>query len=364
MKSFRASAGAGEIDPEVAWKAVASRDAEARFFYGVMTTGVYCRPSCSSRRPLRKNVRFYATPDEAERDGLRACLRCDPKAERRADPAAAEIQDAVRFLEEHSGEAPSLGELARRSGLSAAYFQKTFRRLVGLSPKQYLDSVRMRKLKAGLAAGKDVTETIYASGYGSASRVYERAGSELGMTPAQYRAGGRGVSITYAEVASPLGRMMLGATSRGLCFLQFGESDADLLSKLRKEYPLAGLEPMAEPRHPDFDGWIEALNGYLAGIRTSLDLPLDVRGTAFQMRVWKYLQSIPYGEARSYSEVAAGIGEPKAVRAVATACARNTVGVLIPCHRVIRSNGELGGYRWGLERKRVLIDTERAGRPA
>lgn len=352
------------IDPELAWKAVEGRDADAPFFYGVLTTGIYCRPSCSSRRPLRKNVRFYASPEAAEKDGLRACLRCNPKASRRADPAATEIQDAVRFLETHSEEGPSLDDLAARSGLSASHFQKTFKRLVGLTPKQYLDSIRMRKLKAGLTEGKDVTETIYASGYGSASRVYEKAGSQLGMTPSQYRVGGRGVSITYVAVASPLGQMMIGATGRGLCFLQFGESAADLLKALEKEYPMASLEPMAEPHHPDFGRWIGALNRYLAGKQTSLDLPLDVRATAFQLRVWKYLQSIPYGEVQSYSEVAAGIGEPKAVRAVATACARNTVGVLIPCHRVIRSNGELGGYRWGLDRKRHLLDTERAGRSA
>jgi AraC family transcriptional regulator of adaptative response/methylated-DNA-[protein]-cysteine methyltransferase len=209
-----------------------------------------------------------------------------------------------------------------------------------------------------------VTGSVYASGFGSSSRVYERSNTQLGMTPAQYSKGGAGVTITYASTESPLGRMMLGATDRGLCFLQFGETHAGLLKLLEKEYPQAKLEPMAKPYSPDFQRWMDALEQYLAGTQTSLSLPVDVRATAFQLKVWNYLSSIPYGEVRSYSEVAAALGDQNASRAVAGACAANNVALLVPCHRVLRNNGELGGYRWGIERKRTLLDLERAGRDA
>jgi AraC family transcriptional regulator of adaptative response/methylated-DNA-[protein]-cysteine methyltransferase len=220
----------------------------------------------------------------------------------------------------------------------------------------------MNRLKTGLRAGERVTGAIYDAGFGSASRVYERVDTRLGMTPKQYRTGGAGVAISYASSPTQLGTMMIAATDRGLCSLQFGESETELRARLAKEYPAAKLSPMPPERKGQFADWIRALSQYLAGSTTSLDLPLDVRGTAFQMKVWSYLQRIPYGEVQSYSEVAAGIGRPRAVRAVGSACASNEVALVIPCHRVIRGDGGLGGYRWGLHRKRTLIERERAAR--
>jgi AraC family transcriptional regulator of adaptative response/methylated-DNA-[protein]-cysteine methyltransferase len=352
------------LDKNRCWKAVQSRDSsrDGSFFYGVLTTGVYCRPSCRSRQPLRKNVRFYESPADAERDGLRPCLRCRPLAVAGPDPTAERIREVCRYVEERSDETLKLEDLATQARMSPSHFQRTFKAVVGLSPKQYLDATRLRKLKIGLKASGDVTQAIYGAGYGSPSRVYERADTRLGMTPRQYRQGGRNVTITYATIETPLGLILIGATDRGLCFLQFGDTRRGLLAALEKEYPSARLEAMSKPYHPDFQRWVEALNGYLAGTHPHLDLPLDIRATAFQIRVWNYLQSIPYGEVQSYGEVAAGIGNPNATRAVARACAANTVALVIPCHRVIRGTGGLGGYRWGLARKRTLIDRERAGK--
>ena len=354
------------LDQEKCWQAVLARDSkqDGSFYFGVLTTGVYCRPSCAARRPLRQNVRFYATADDAERDGLRACLRCHPRDLDAARRGAIRIQALCRHIEQHADEPLTLDDLATHAALSRFQLQKQFKAVVGVSPKQFVEAARLKKLKHGLRSAKDVTVAIYDAGYGSSSRVYERADTRLGMTPRQYRLGGAEVVITYATVDSPVGRMMIGATDRGLCFVQFGESDAALLAELRREYPAARCEPMREPHHPDFRRWIDALARHLAGRQPQLDLPLDIRATAFQMRVWNYLQSIPYGEVQSYSEVAAGIGQPSAVRAVASACARNRVAILIPCHRVIRGTGELGGYRWGLARKRALIDRERSSRAA
>jgi AraC family transcriptional regulator of adaptative response/methylated-DNA-[protein]-cysteine methyltransferase len=237
--------------------------------------------------------------------------------------------------------------------------QRSFKAVTGVTPKEYVEVCRVRLLKRRLRAAGDVTTAVYDAGFGSSSRVYERADTRLGMTPKQYRRGGEGVAITYAAVDSPLGRLMIGATDRGICFVQFGDSDEELAAALRREYPAAETAPMAEPHSQAFDEWTAALKGHLAGQQPRLDLPLDIRATAFQMRVWTYLQSIPYGEVQSYGEVAAAIGQPKAVRAVARACATNTVALAIPCHRVIRGTGELGGYRWGLDRKRALLDLER-----
>lgn len=352
------------LNPERCWEAVLSRDAakDGRFFFGVLSTGVYCRPSCPARAPLRRNVRFYETPAEAERDGLRPCLRCRPLSLVGDDPNTARIRDLCRFIDGHSDASLKLADLAARTGLSPFHLQRSFKAIVGLTPKQYVEASRLKLLKHGLKHSKDVAEAVYGAGYGSSSRVYERADTRLGMTPNQYRRGGRDVAIAYVVVESPVGLMMIGATDRGLCFVQFGESSEELLAALGKEYPSARIEPMRDPHHPDFRRWIDALNRHLAGARPHLDLPLDIRATAFQMRVWNYLQTIPYGEVQSYAEVASGIGRPTAARAVARACAGNTVAVVIPCHRVIRGTGELGGYRWGLARKRALLDRERSGR--
>lgn len=328
-------------------------------FFGVLTTGVYCKPSCRSRQPLRKNVRFYEGPAGAENDGLRPCRKCRPLAKHGTDPSTERIRDVCRYMDNHTDESLKLSDPASIAGMNSFHFQRTFKAKTGLTPKQYLDAKRVEKLKEELKRSDEVTQAIYEAGYGSSSRVYERANIHLGMTPNQYRQGGRGLAIAHATISSSFGKIMIGATDRGICFLQFGESRERLLDMLRKEYPLAQLAPMSQPYHPDFEKWINLLEGYMAGTETNLRLPLDLKATVFQIKVWNYLQSIPYGDVQSYGEVAAAIGNPKATRAVARPCAANRVALVIPCHRVIRGTGELGGYRWGLARKRVLIDQER-----
>lgn len=272
------------------------------------------------------------------------------------------IRIVCRYIEEHSDEALTLDALAVTAGLSKYHLSRRFKAIVGVTPKEYAATARLGRLKSALKEERSVDAAVYDAGYGSASRVYEKAARNLGMTPAQYRAAGRGVAISYALLDTPLGPMLIGATDRGICFAQFGDSEEGLREKLQAEYANAEIAPMRRPHHPDFAKWAGAIAGHLAGERPDLDLPLDVRATAFQMRVWKYLQSIPSGEVASYGEVAGGIGRPRAARAVANACARNPVAVIIPCHRVIRESGALGGYRWGLERKRTLLDIERAVR--
>ena len=276
--------------------------------------------------------------------------------------ADARIREACELIVRHVDEPLSLKRLATAVGFSPFHFQRRFKAVVGLTPKEYHEAERVRALKAGLKSGRSVTAAIYDAGFGSSSRVYERVDTRLGMTPAQYRQGGRGIAISHASSRTPLGLIMIGATDRGICFIQFGDSEKALREQLAVEYPQATHAPMAEAQTAKFQVWMRALGAYLDGARTALDLPLDVRGTAFQMRVWRYLQTIPRGEVQSYSEVARGIGQPTAARAVAQACASNTIALAIPCHRVIRGDGGLGGYRWGLARKRALIDRERGGR--
>lgn len=270
------------------------------------------------------------------------------------------IRDVCRYVEDHSEEALTLAELAERASMSRFHFARTFKRVVGVTPKQYVATVRLRKFKGVLGRAKRIDAAALDAGYGSTSRMYENAASNLGMTPRQYRRGGEGVTISHASFPTPLGTMTIGATDRGICFVGFAGSNDELLAQLRREYPNADLEAMREPYHAHFRLWVNAIVGYLNGAGPSLDLPLDVRATAFQLRVWKYLQSIPAGAVESYAEVAAAIGAPKSARAVAQACARNPAALLIPCHRVIRGSGELGGYRWGLARKRGLLEIERA----
>ncbi|MBI5085261.1 MAG: bifunctional DNA-binding transcriptional regulator/O6-methylguanine-DNA methyltransferase Ada [Acidobacteria bacterium] len=344
---------------EERWKAVTSRDRsfDGAFCYGVLTTGIYCRPSCRSRLPNRENVRFYATPAQARADGLRACLRCKPDAAGSHD----NIAELCRYMEAHADEPLTLGDLGKRAGLNPYHLQRTFKAVVGVTPKQYLDQLRIERFKASLRQSRqDVTAAIFDAGYGSTSRLYEKLDTRLGMTPMEYRGGGRGVEISYASASTPLGPMMVGATDRGLCFIQFGESAAQLAEQLRAQYPHASLRALdGEQPPPLFTAWMSELNAYLAGRQAGLHLPVHVRATAFQLMVWNYLQTIPAGSVQSYGEVAAAIGRPRAVRAVARACASNTVALAIPCHRVIRGTGEMGGYRWGVERKRTLLDSER-----
>ena len=272
------------------------------------------------------------------------------------------IHELCRFIETNCDQSMTLAVLAERAGLSTFHLQRRFKAMIGVTPKAYAEACRVRQLKASLRSAEDVTGAIYEAGFGSSSRVYERADTRLGMTPKQYRRGGECANITYTAIVTPVGLMMVGATDRGLCFVQFGENVEQLHSMLASEYPAATLEPMRKPPHADFRQWIERLNEHLAGTRKPLDLPLDIQATAFQMRVWNYLQTIPYGEVQSYGEVAAGLGNPKASRAVARACATNRVALVIPCHRVIRGTGEMGGYRWGIARKRTILDRERAAR--
>ncbi|MBV8345938.1 MAG: methylated-DNA--[protein]-cysteine S-methyltransferase [Candidatus Eremiobacteraeota bacterium] len=274
------------------------------------------------------------------------------------------IHDVCRYVEDHSDEALTLAELAARASMSRFHFARTFKAVVGVTPKQYLATVRLTRLKDSLAKSGSIDRAAHDAGYGSTSRIYDRANSSLGMTPAQYRRGGEGVAISYAVFPTPLGLMVIGATDRGICFVGFGDVQEELVARLRDEYTKADIEPMRDPYPAGFLAWVDAISRHLAGEIPRPDLPLDIHATAFHMRVWKYLQTIPSGDVASYGEVAGAIGVPDGARAVAQACARNPVAVLIPCHRVIRGSGELGGYRWGLERKRVLIDGERAAKAA
>lgn len=273
-----------------------------------------------------------------------------------------QVQSLCQYIRSHidSSELLTLQNLAKKVGMSPFHLQRTFTGIVGVSPKQFANACRMERFKNGLHSDHSITTAIYDAGFGSSSRLYERIDTHLGMTPREYRAGGKNVEISYVSVENPLGLMLVGATDRGLCFVQFGESHDELLERLRKEYPAAVLHAMKEPRSAEFESWMKSLSEYLSRENMRLNLPVDVRGTAFQLKVWRYLQSIPSGEVQSYSEVAAAVGNPRAARAVARACASNRVAIAIPCHRVIRGNGELGGYRWGLDRKRALIDAERA----
>jgi AraC family transcriptional regulator of adaptative response/methylated-DNA-[protein]-cysteine methyltransferase len=349
------------LNEDELWTAVENHDAskDGEFFYGVMTTGVYCRPSCASRRPLRKNVRFFATTEAAESAGLRPCKRCRPTGTT-GNVLNQVVHELARQIEAQPEQTVSLEQLAKRAGYSPFHLQRSFKAIMGSSPKEYQTAARVRMLKKELRNEAPVADAIYQAGFGSGSRVYEKADGQLGMTPSEYRSGGKGLTISYASGQTPLGLMMIGATDRGICFLQFGETDRELVTELEHQFPAAAVQPMPDTYKQQFDSWIAALNRHLRGLEPQLDLPLDVRGTAFQLIVWRYLQKLPYGEVRSYSEVATAIGKPSAARAVARACATNPIGLLIPCHRVVRGTGELGGYRWGMQRKRVLLDTERA----
>ena len=274
------------------------------------------------------------------------------------------IQRAAEYIQANWQQPLPLATLSRKARLSPYYFQRSFKSVLGLTPRQYQEACRLRALKQELRHGEDVLEAIFAAGFGSPSRVYERVGTRLGMTPSEYRAGGAEVEITYAMVPTRLGLLAIGATDRGVCFVEFGASETELIEALRTEYPSARLAATQDPWPEALREWAKAIELHLQGGLPRLDLPLDIRATAFQMRVWRYLQSIPYGKTRSYREVAEGIGQPSAARAVASACARNHVALVIPCHRVIRGSGELGGYRWGEQRKRALLKSERTHPPA
>ena len=343
---------------EECWRATEARDAasDGAFVFAVASTGIYCRPSCPSRRPKRQNVAFYALPEAAERAGYRACLRCKPRETAAADPRIEAVRQTCRYIEDHDQSLPTLAALGAHVGLSPHHLQRVFKRHMGISPRQYADARRLERLKASLKAGDQVTGALYAAGYGSSSRLYEKAPAQLGMTPATYRKGGAGARIGYTIVASPLGRLLVGATERGVSAVCLGTSDGALEAILRDEFPAAEIAR----DDAALTGWVGDILEHLDGRRPHLALPVDVRATAFQRAVWDALCAIPYGETRSYGAIAKAIGRPAAVRAVANACAANPVAVVVPCHRVVRADGSAGGYRWGPERKKTLLETERA----
>jgi AraC family transcriptional regulator of adaptative response/methylated-DNA-[protein]-cysteine methyltransferase len=346
-------------DEETCWQAVERRDAQydLRFFYAVRSTGIYCRPSCPSRRPRREQVNFCPTREAAQAAGFRPCKRCQP--ERDLSAQAELVQRAIQLIE--SAEvAPSLEALGRQLNASPFHLQRVFKAATGLSPRQYAAGLRAARLKEQLRGGQAVTSALYAAGYGSSSRLYEEAGARLGMTPSHYRSGGREMQIQFTLSDCPLGRMLVAATPSGVCAVSLGADDAGLESSLRAEYPGAQIEMAADGLRSE----VASLLAYLNGRQPRLDLPLDVQATAFQLRVWEELRRIPYGETRTYTQVAEAIGRPKAVRAVANACASNPAALVTPCHRVIRGDGSLGGYHWGLERKKTLLSDERARKAA
>jgi AraC family transcriptional regulator of adaptative response/methylated-DNA-[protein]-cysteine methyltransferase len=339
------------------WKAVMARDATAdgAFVYGVASTGIYCRPTCPSRRPRPDRVRFFDAPAEAERAGFRPCRRCRPEERNPVRTrAAAAVARASRYLRAHADQRVTLTRLSRVAGLSAAHLQRAFTRLVGLSPREYQAACRADRFRRALKAGRAVTEAIYEAGYGSPSRVYDARPTGTGVPPARYRKGGAGLQIRVSLAASTLGRVLVAATNEGVCAVKIGASDRPLLDELRRELPAADISADTPAR----TAWVRAVVARIDGRATSADVPLDVRGTAFQWQVWQALRRIPSGETRTYAELASAIGRPSATRAVARAIAANPVAVVIPCHRVVPKAGGTGGYRWGTERKRRLLDRE------
>jgi AraC family transcriptional regulator, regulatory protein of adaptative response / methylated-DNA-[protein]-cysteine methyltransferase len=339
------------------WDAVAARDRsmDGVFFYAVMSTGIYCRPSCPSKRPHRENVVFFRAREAAERAGFRACKRCQPDSVNQRNAGAQLVENVCRYIDTHSDDPVTLEALSRALGISPFYLQRSFKAITGISPRAYADSRRLTSLKAGLREGHSVTRSLYDAGYGSSSRLYERASSQLGMTPSRYRKQGAGETIHYTIAPTSIGRMLVAATAQGVCSVQFGEAAATLKRELHNEYPKAEIIRS----DGQLGKQVKALRAVIHG-ESNVALPLDIQATAFQRRVWQELQAIPRGTTKSYSKIAADIGHPKAARAVARACAANPVAVAIPCHRVVREDGEMGGYRWGVQRKKKLLALEAA----
>lgn len=341
------------INSNQKWTMVLARDmkADGQFVYAVKSTGIFCRPSCPSRRPGRDQVEFFDSPAEAQHAGYRACRRCAP-AERNAQ--IAKVEAACRHIDQNLETTLGLSEIARQVGMSPFHFQRLFKRIVGISPRQYQQSKRSEKFKEALQTQPRITDAIYEAGYSSSSRAYETGAARLGMTPSAFRRKGEGVEISFTVIETPLGKLLIAATPRGLCSARFGGNDAALARELKQEFPAAevrrddrALQPLAT-----------RVKDLLHDAARTQEIALDIRGTAFQRRVWNALQGIPRGETRSYSEIARQIGQTKAVRAVASACAANPVALVVPCHRVVQKNGSLAGYRWGVERKAALLKRE------
>jgi AraC family transcriptional regulator, regulatory protein of adaptative response / methylated-DNA-[protein]-cysteine methyltransferase len=337
------------------WDATLRRDARAdgSFVFAVRSTHVYCRPSCPARRPLRNNTLFFRTAQDAESQGFRACRRCRPKNQ---DSSTALVQRVAALIATSNEETMRLDSLAREAGSSPAKLRRAFHRVTGLAPKEFQQAVRLEKFKKLLREGSSVTEALYACGFGSSSRLYEKTNAHLGMTPASYRKGGEGMQIGYTVANSSLGKVLVGTTERGVSAVYLGEKEGALVDALRKEYPKAEIARA----NGASESWLKEILQRIDGTAPSMDLPLDVKATAFQRRVWQELQKIPRGTTRTYTQVARALGKPEAVRAVARACATNPVSIVVPCHRVVRTDGNLAGYRWGLERKGKLLEREAA----
>lgn len=357
MKAIDVAALSAATVGDPRWAAVAARDssADGQFYYAVKTTGVYCRPSCSARPARPENVRFYASCQEAESSGFRPCKRCKPDRLPLAAQHAALITAACRSIEQATS-APSLAQLAQQAGLSTSHFQRTFRALTGLTPAQYAQAHRSERMRATLRQSPSVTDAIFAAGYGSSSRFYEKSDAVLGMPAAAYRAGGAHTEIRFAVGQCSLGAILVAQSTRGVCAILLGDDADALVRDLQDRFPRADLVG----GDSDFEQVVALVVGHVEAPGIGLALPLDIRGTAFQQRVWQALRAIPAGATATYAEIAQRIGAPKAVRAVAGACAANALAVAIPCHRVVRSDGSLSGYRWGIERKRALLDKEKA----
>ena len=339
-----------------AWEAVLNRDrrSDGRFVYAVSSTRVYCRPSCPSRRPSRNHVTFFDSPQLAESVGYRACLRCRPQSVAGSE-AEERVERARRYLDDHADEPITLRRLAAHVGLSPFHIQRAFTRMVGLSPKAYQNTKRMERFTASLKRGETITTATYEAGFGSSSRLYAQVQEDLGMTPSAFRSGGMGVMLRYTTVPTAVGRMLVAVTERGIAAVSLGETEAALVQSLRSDYPKAVLRRDRKGLEKPISRLLNCLSGSAALGR----LPLDVKATSFQRKVWRALQQIPRGQTRSYQQIARAIGQPSAARAVASACAGNLLAVAIPCHRVVRGNGQLAGYRWGLERKQRLLALER-----
>lgn len=339
------------------YQAVLARDAQAdgAFVYAVRSTGIYCRPSCPSRKPGPDRTEFFTTPADAERAGFRPCRRCRPKAAGGISLIARAVKAWSRLAAAREDGRVPLGMLAAAVGSTPSHVQRTFRAVLGCSPRELADARRLEALRRALKEKRSVTEAIYEAGFGSSSRVYEQASRRLGMTPARYATGGAGEDVRYATAASPIGRVLVAATPRGVCAVKLGDSDKKLIDLLHEEFPKATIDR----GDASMRAWVEGVLAAIHGTPPSSEIPLDVRGTAFQMRVWKELQRIPAGETRSYGEIARRIGQPTASRAVAQACGANPACVVVPCHRVVSADGGLGGYHWGTGRKQALLDRER-----
>lgn len=342
---------------ETRWEAVAGRDrnADGAFYYSVETTGVYCRPSCAARLPRRENVRFHLTCEAAEKAGFRPCKRCRPNEPALAAKRASAIEKACRVIED-ADELPDLDGLAAAAGMSRFHFQRVFKSVTGITPGAYFTENRARRVRAELTQGKTVTEAIYSAGFNSNGRFYETSSQVLGMTPTKFRSGGDGTTIRFAVGQCSLGAILVGATEKGVCSILLGDDPDALVHELERRFPKAQLIGGEK----EFEQWIAKVVGLVERPGQEFDLPLDVRGTAFQQRVWKALREIPVGSTVSYAKIAERIGAPKAVRAVAQACGSNPLAIVIPCHRVVRNDGALSGYRWGVERKRALLKQEAA----